>query len=211
MIAHRLHHPRRRPHPGYGGRADRGAGDPCLVAGCRRGLFAAVCCPVRGSSGGGLGRIHHRGSDQRLASFTSGGLTFVTYLGLAVAGPQIAVGPSWANRVRELSLMALSLFSHRTVNYPQAASLSGTAQCVGYGLAAAGPVRFGGLRDVSGGLALPLLVTAGLMAVLVVTGLLAGRDRVISACRGSDGRRLQESAALLADGLSRDPPICPGW
>jgi hypothetical protein len=39
---------------------------------------------------------------------------------------------------------------------------------------------FGGLRDVSGGRTLPLLVTAGIMAVLAVRGVLAGRDRVIS-------------------------------
>lgn len=64
---------------------------------------------------------------------------------------------------------------------PQAASLSGMAQSVGYVLAALGPVMFGGLRDVSGGWTLPLLVTAAIMAVLAVTGILAGRDRVIAA------------------------------
>jgi len=79
-----------------------------------------------------------------------------------------------------LIVIALSLFSLRTTNHPQAASLSGMAQSVGYGLGAAGPVMFGGLRDMTGGWTLPLLVTAGVMAVLAVTGLLAGRDRVIS-------------------------------
>jgi MFS transporter, CP family, cyanate transporter len=74
----------------------------------------------------------------------------------------------------------LSLFSLRTVNHPQAASLSGMAQSVGYGLSAVGPVMFGGLRDLSGAWTLPLLVTAGIMAVLSLVGLLAGRDRVIS-------------------------------
>jgi CP family cyanate transporter-like MFS transporter len=54
------------------------------------------------------------------------------------------------------------------------------AQSVGYGLAALGPVMFDGLRDLSGGWTLPLLVTAGIMAVLALTGFLAGRDRVIS-------------------------------
>lgn len=54
------------------------------------------------------------------------------------------------------------------------------AQSVGYGLAAVGPVMFGGLHDLSGGWMLPLLMTAGLMAALAATGLLAGRDRVIS-------------------------------
>jgi CP family cyanate transporter-like MFS transporter len=39
---------------------------------------------------------------------------------------------------------------------------------------------FGGLRDVSGGWTLPVLITAGMMAVLAATGVLAGRNRVIS-------------------------------
>ena len=47
-----LHHRRRRPHPGDGGRADRGAGDACC---CGGGACGAVCDPVRGSGGGGLG------------------------------------------------------------------------------------------------------------------------------------------------------------
>ncbi|WP_426227351.1 MFS transporter [Pseudarthrobacter sp. DSP2-3-2b1] len=126
------------------------------------------------------GRILHRGSDQRLVSFASGALMTVTFLGLALAPDLIVL---WvllgAVGCGSLIVIALSLFSFRTVNYPQAASLSGMAQSVGYGLAALGPVMFGGLRDVSGGWTLPLLAAAGIMAVLAVIGVLAGRDRVI--------------------------------
>ncbi len=127
------------------------------------------------------GGILHRGSDQRLVSFASGAAMFVTFLGLALA-PDLTL--LWvvlgAIGCGSLIVIALSLFSLRTVNYPQAASLSGMAQSVGYGLAAAGPVMFGGLRDVSGDWTLPLLVTAGIMAVLAFMGVLAGRNRVIS-------------------------------
>ena len=106
---------------------------------------------------------------------------FVTFLGLALAPGLILL---WvllgAIGCGSLIVIALSLFSLRTVNYPQAASLSGMAQSVGYGLGAMGPVMFGGLRDASGDWTLPLLVTAGIMAALALTGVLAGRDRVIS-------------------------------
>ncbi|MCQ6272256.1 MFS transporter [Pseudarthrobacter sp. R1] len=127
------------------------------------------------------GGILHRGSDQRLVSSASGAAMLVTFLGLALA-PDLTL--LWvvlgAIGCGSLIVIALSLFSLRTVNYPQAASLSGMAQSVGYGLAAVGPVMFGGLRDVSGDWTLPLLVTAGIMAVLAFMGVLAGRDRVIS-------------------------------
>lgn len=156
---------------------EQSQGVPATVAGVHLSVFLLISVFASLATGG----ILHRGSDQRLVAFTSGGLTFVTFLGLALAPDLILL---WvilgAIGCGSLIVIALSLFSLRTVNYPQAASLSGMAQSVGYGLAAAGPVMFGGLRDVSGGWTLPLLVTAGLMAVLALTGLLVGRDRVIS-------------------------------
>lgn len=128
------------------------------------------------------GSLLHRGTDQRLISFTSGALMVVTFLGLAVA-PDLTLLWVLLGSVGcgSLIVIALSLFSLRSVNYPQAASLSGMAQCVGYTLGAMGPVMFGGLRELSGDWTLPLLVAAAIMAVLAVTGLLAGRNRVISA------------------------------
>ncbi|NUP58812.1 MAG: hypothetical protein HOQ06_04980, partial [Pseudarthrobacter sp.] len=69
----------------------------------------------------------------------------------------------------------------------QAASLSGMAQSVGYGMAAVGPVAFGALHDATGDWSLPLLATAGAMAVLAVMGLLAGRERVIRESGGRPG------------------------
>lgn len=156
---------------------EQSRGVPASTAGFHLSIFLLVSVFASLATGGLL----HRGSDQRLVSFGSSALTFATFLGLAVA-PDLTL--AWvlfgALGCGSLIVIALSLFSLRTVNYPQAAALSGMAQSVGYGLGAAGPVMFGGLRDLSGGWTLPLLVTAGIMALLAVTGVLAGRDRVIA-------------------------------
>ena len=157
---------------------EQSRGVPATTAGIHLSVFLLVSVFASLVAGG----ILHRGSDQRLVSFASGAVMVVTFLGLALAPDLILL---WvllgAIGCGSLIVIALSLFSLRTVNYPQAASLSGMAQSVGYGMAAVGPVMFGGLRDLSGDWTLPLLVTAGIMAVLAVTGVLAGRDRVISA------------------------------
>lgn len=157
---------------------EQSRGVPAATAGIHLSIFLLISVFASLAAGG----ILHRGSDQRLVSFVSGALMFVTFLGLALApGPILLWVLLGAIGCGSLIVIALSLFSLRTVNYPQAASLSGMAQSVGYGLGAMGPVMFGGLRDVSGDWTLPLLVTAGIMAALAVTGVLAGRDRVISA------------------------------
>jgi CP family cyanate transporter-like MFS transporter len=156
---------------------EQSRGVPAATAGIHLSVFLLISVFASLLAGG----ILHRGSDQRLVSFGSGAVMVVTFLGLALAPDLILL---WvvlgAVGCGSLIVIALSLFSLRTVNFPQAASLSGMAQSVGYGLAAVGPVMFGGLRDLSGDWTVPLLVTAGIMAVLAVTGMLAGRDRVIS-------------------------------
>jgi CP family cyanate transporter-like MFS transporter len=156
---------------------EQSRGVPASTAGLHLSIFLLVSVFASLATGGLL----HRGSDQRLVSFGSSALTFATFLGLAMAPHLTLVWVLFgALGCGSLIVIALSLFSLRTVNYPQAAALSGMAQSVGYGLGAAGPVMFGGLRDLSGGWTLPLLVTAGIMALLAVTGVLAGRDRVIA-------------------------------
>lgn len=156
---------------------EQSRGVSATTAGLHLSVFLLVSVFASLATGG----ILHRGPDQRVVSFASGALLFLTFLGLAVA-PELTL--LWvllgAIGCGSLIVIALSLFSLRTVNYPQAAALSGMAQSVGYGLGAAGPVIFGGLRDVSGDWTLPLLVTAGIMVVLAVMGALAGRDRVIT-------------------------------
>ena len=159
---------------------EQSRGIPATTAGVHLSVFLLISVFASLAAGG----IIHRGVDQRFVSFMSGALMFVTFLGLALVPDLILL---WillgAIGCGSLIVIALSLFSLRTVNHLQAASLSGMAQSVGYGLGAVGPVMFGGLRDVSGGWTLPLIVTAGIMAVLAGTGLLVGRDHVI---RGTD-------------------------
>jgi len=163
---------------------EQSRGVPAATAGVH--LSAFLLISVFASLGAGA--VLHRGPDQRLVSFTSGALVFVTFLGLALAPDLILL---WvllgAVGCGSLIVIALSLFSLRTVNHPQAASLSGMAQSVGYGLAAVGPVAFGALRDASGDWTLPLLGTAGAMAILALAGLFAGRDRVITESAGRPG------------------------
>ena len=50
------------------------------------------------------------------------------------------------------------------------------SQCVGYLMAAAGPMLLGGLRDVSGGWSTPLLLAAVIAVLGAWSGLLAGRN-----------------------------------
>jgi CP family cyanate transporter-like MFS transporter len=155
---------------------EQSRGVSATTAGIHLSVFLLVSVFASLATGG----ILHRGRDQRLVSFTTSALMFVTFLGLALAPGLILLWVLLGSIGCGSSIViALSLFSLRTVSYPQAASLSGMAQSVGYGLGAVGPVMFGGLRDVSGDWTLPLLVTAGIMAALALIGVLAGRDRVI--------------------------------
>lgn len=76
--------------------------------------------------------------------------------------------------------LALTLIVLRSPNPRRAAELSGMAQTIGYGLAAAGPLMLGILRDASGGWSLPLAVLLALTAPLLAAGIGAGRDRLVA-------------------------------
>lgn len=126
------------------------------------------------------GALLHRSKDQRPLALATSILALIAYAGLAAA-PQLSL--LWvvigALGCGSLIVIALSLFSLRTGDHVQAAELSGMAQSIGYGLAAAGPVVFGALHDLSGGWTVPLVATAGLMVVLCVMALQVGRNRLI--------------------------------
>ena len=72
--------------------------------------------------------------------------------------------------------LALSFFAFRASNAEQAAALSGMAQSVGYGIAAAGPVVFGALHDWTHGWVVPLWVLTGAAVIQAFVGWHAGRD-----------------------------------
>ena len=102
-----------------------------------------------------------------------GGLLFLPQAGLfvwvVVAG--LASGLSFS--------LALTLIVLRAADASGAARLSGMAQAVGYMLAAAGPFLLGWLLEVSGGPRLPLTVLLGIVPLLALAGLGAGRPLTV--------------------------------
>ena len=76
-------------------------------------------------------------------------------------------------------VLALSFFGLRTEHHSQAASLSGMAQCIGYLLAAAGPVAVGALYDATGSWAPALIALIAVELVLMCFGYLSGRNRTL--------------------------------
>ena len=128
----------------------------------------------------GTATLAHRFTDQRLIGLAGGLLCFLTYVGLLLV-PQLALlwtvtgGLGCGSTI----VLALSLFSLRTRTHSQAAALSGMAQSVGYLLAAAGPIVFGWLHDLTGGWSIPLALTATTMAAMAVFATLASRNRLL--------------------------------
>jgi CP family cyanate transporter-like MFS transporter len=75
--------------------------------------------------------------------------------------------------------LALTLIVLRSPTPLAAARLGGVAQCLGYLLAAAGPLLLGWLRDVTGGWFLPVAVLIALIAPMTWVGWGAARDAVL--------------------------------
>ena len=73
-------------------------------------------------------------------------------------------------------MLGLTFIGLRTQNSGDAAALSGMAQCVGYLMAAMGPLLLGKIHDWSGGWTVPLLMTATIAVAGACAGLAAGRD-----------------------------------
>ena len=73
-------------------------------------------------------------------------------------------------------MLGLTFIGLRTKNAADAAALSGMAQCIGYLMAAMGPLLLGKVHDWSGGWTVPLLLTAAITVAGACTGLAAGRN-----------------------------------
>ena len=76
-------------------------------------------------------------------------------------------------------VICLSLFGLRSGDHRQASQLSGMGQCVGYGLAALGPLAFGMLHEHFNNWSTPLLVLIAMSLLQVFIAPLAGRNRTI--------------------------------
>ncbi|MBO0820324.1 MAG: MFS transporter [Nocardiopsaceae bacterium] len=109
-------------------------------------------------------------------------VAMVVGLAGAVYAP-LGSAPLWVLILGAGQNAALSLaifFTMARAPHPAAAaSLSALAQAAGYLLASAGPLEVGLLRSATGSWNPPLAVLFGLNAVLLVSGLLAARSRVL--------------------------------
>lgn len=115
--------------------------------------------------------------DQRLAAATVSLITALSLVGLLYV-PGYAI--LWAALLGFGSgasmMLALTFIGLRSTNAGDAAALSGMAQCVGYLMAAAGPLLLGQLHDWTGDWTAPLLITAAISVAGAFTGMLAGRN-----------------------------------
>lgn len=76
--------------------------------------------------------------------------------------------------------LSMMFFSLRTNSGMEAAELSGMAQSFGYLLAAVGPVLVGLLYDLGESWALPLIFLLFISIIILIAGLIAGKDRKVS-------------------------------
>lgn len=126
--------------------------------------------------------IAERMKDQRLLATIVAGLFFVGILGLLTGAKSLIVLSIIIIGIACGSSFSLSMmfFTLRATNGRQAADVSGMAQSVGYLLAAFGPVLFGWLKDVTHSWTFSISTLLAGSIILLITGLKAGEDKVIS-------------------------------
>ena len=143
--------------------------------------------------------LAHRRPDQRLLAVIT---MIVTAAGLAGAafGPLgVSVPFVFLLGLGQGASLGLGIFytMARAPDPVTAASLSAFAQSIGYLLATTGPLLLGFLHTATGGWNVPVWVLLGIVALQLVSGWLAGRDRTVPALvlpaggggRGSHGLR----------------------
>jgi CP family cyanate transporter-like MFS transporter len=125
--------------------------------------------------------LAHRSRDQRLLVAVSMVITVVGLVGAGL-GPLPAAGPFiFVLGLGQGASLGLGIFYTvaRAPDPATAASLSAFAQSIGYLLASAGPLLLGFLHTATGAWTIPVWVLVGVVAVQLVTGWLAGRDRTV--------------------------------
>jgi MFS transporter, CP family, cyanate transporter len=129
----------------------------------------------------GVPTLARRFSDQRPAAVIVSLVAMVGFLGLFLAPPQTAI--LWAilfgiGNGGALSL-ALLLIVLRSADEHVAAQLSSMAQSAGYLIAATGPLVTGLLHTLLGGWSASIWFLALASLACLLTGFLAGYDRVV--------------------------------
>ncbi|WP_318474536.1 MFS transporter [Photobacterium leiognathi] len=143
--------------------------------------------------------------DKRAMSFAMAILAFIGILGLLVMPEHaliwvICFGFSCGGGF----ILGLSFVGIRTHDAHQAAALSGMAQCMGYLLAATGPIIFGSLHESTHSWEVPLYMTLAVCVVWGFLALFAGRSHVI--VRTQNGKDIVIDAPVhetLQDELKR--------
>jgi MFS transporter, CP family, cyanate transporter len=125
--------------------------------------------------------LAHKLADQRLLAVLSMVITGVGLVGAAL-GPLPAAAPFiFVLGLGQGASLGLGIFYTlaRAPDPVTAASLSAFAQSIGYLLAAAGPLLLGFLHTATGAWTIPVWVLVGVVALQLVSGWLAGRDRTV--------------------------------
>lgn len=127
--------------------------------------------------------LAHRARDQRWLAGTA-----VVLIALGLAGSAFAPNSIVVLFVCLLGLgqggafgLSVFLFTARAADGHTSAALSGFAQGLGYLLASAGPLLIGFLRAATGSWTIPIAILLGIGAGQFVAGLLASRDKTITA------------------------------
>ena len=127
--------------------------------------------------------LAHRVRDQRWLAGTA-----VILITIGLAGSAFAPNSAVVLFVCVLGLgqggafgLSVFLFTARAADSHTAAALSGFAQGLGYLLASAGPLLIGLLHSVTGSWTVPVIILLGVSVGQFVAGLLASRDKTISA------------------------------
>lgn len=127
-----------------------------------------------------IGPILRRLRDQRIPAATVAIMSAVALLGFLVA-PQLAL--VWAILFGVGTgagiILGLTFIGLRSDNAAQAGALSGMSQCIGYLLAAMGPLVIGALHEVLGGWQVPIGLCIGLSILTAAIGLFVGRNRQV--------------------------------
>jgi CP family cyanate transporter-like MFS transporter len=126
--------------------------------------------------------LAQRRTDQRVLAAASVGAIVVGLAGSAFGPAGAAAGFVALLGLGQGAAFGLSVFffTARAADGSTAAALSGFAQGGGYLVAAAGPLLVGLLRSVTGGWTVPVIVLLGFAGGQLISGLLAGRHRLIS-------------------------------
>jgi CP family cyanate transporter-like MFS transporter len=150
------------------------------VSPAESGLLLMLFQVVSFAVGFAVPALLRRTRDQRLLAVAPSLVTVLCATGLAVA-PQFAA--LWlvisGVSVGITFILAFAFIGLRTADHRQAAALSAMAQSAGYLIAAAGPVAFGALHDLTAGWTIPMASLTAAVVIQAAAGLGAGRPRLV--------------------------------